>query len=422
MEVKFNLKDKKSVGATLINLMFNYDKKRLKVSTGFKVPVKYWNDKKQRVKELMEFKEHTTINAELDSFESLLKQIYTTCVNEGFIPEPNHLKDELFKLKANPIKKKVGKSFWDIFDGFIKDKEESKKRGEIKDIRDYDNSLRKHLEKGEKNFGKPLVFGAIKEPHNGFIQVWDDYMRFEAKNSDGEDGLAVNTIGKQNKNLKVFLNWCFDRDIYPRFNMKHIPTEVEEVDNIYLTEEEIEKVESIELDDEEEKKVRDLFLIGCETGLRFSDFSSLTKEKILNQAVRLTPMKTKKSSNKKVVIPVSSRMKRILDKYEELPRYSIKKVTDFNKVIRTVSEKAGINDLIIFEKTIANEIKEIRKSKFEEVTSHTARRTFCTLKFLDGMPAEILIKFSGHTSVRNLLRYIKIDEELAAKQYVEFFK
>ena len=422
MEVKFNLKDKKSAGATLINLMFNYDKKRLKVSTGFKVPVKYWNDKKQRVKELMEFKEHTTINAELDSFESLLKQIYATCVNEGFIPEPTYLKDEIFKLKLNPKKLKSSMTFWEIFDDFIKDKEESKKRGEIKDIRDYDNSLRKHLEKGEKNFGKPLVFGAIKEPHKGFIQVWDDYMRLEAKNSDGEDGLAVNTIGKQNKNLKVFLNWCFDRDIYPRFNMKHIPTEVEEVDNIYLTEEEIEKVEGVELDNEEQKKVRDLFLIGCETGLRFSDFSSLSKEKIINHALRVTPMKTKKSSNKKVVIPISSRLKRIIDNYEELPKYNLKKVADFNKVIRTVSEKAGINDLIIFEKTIANKSKEIRKSKFEEVTSHTARRTFCTLKFLDGMPAEILIKFSGHTSVRNLLRYLKIDAELAAKQYVGHFR
>jgi integrase len=422
MEVKFNLKDRKSAGATLINLMFNYEKKRLKVSTGFKVPVKYWNDKKQRVKELMEFKEYSTINAGLDLFESLLKQIYATCINEGFIPEPIYLKNELFKLKANPKKIKLAKSFWDYFEEFICDKKEDMERGKIKDIRDYDNSLRKHLKKGEERFGKPLSFAAIKEQYNGFVKIWGDYMRFEAKNANGEDGLSVNTIGKQRKNLKVFLNWCFDRDIYPRFNMKHIPTEVEEVDNIYLTEEEIEKVESIELDDEEEKKVRDLFLIGCETGLRFSDFSSLTKEKILNQALRLTPMKTKKASNKKVVIPVSSRLKRILDKYEELPRYSIKKNADFNKIIRTVCEKAGINGLIIFEKTIANKRKEIRKSKFEEVTTHTARRTFCTLKFLDGMPAEILIKFSGHTSVRNLLRYIKIDEELAAKQYVEFFK
>jgi integrase len=422
MEVKFNLKDKKTSGVTLINLIFNYDKKRLKISTGHKVLVKYWNDKKQRVKELMEFTEYSTINEDLDLFENLVKQVYTSCIKDGFVPEPNIIKDELFKLKANPKRMKAGKTFWEIFEDFIEDKKESMRRGEINDVKDYTNSLRKHLKKGEERFGKPVSFAAIKEQYDGFIKVWGDYMRFEARNADGEDGLSVNTIGKQHKNLKVFLNWCFDRDIYPRFNMKHIPTEVEEVDNIYLTEEEIERIESIELDEEEEKKVRDLFLIGCETGLRFSDFSSLTKDKILNQALRVTPMKTKNSSNKKVVIPVSSRLKRIIDKYEELPRYNLKKVTDFNKVIRSVCEKAEINDLVIFEKTIANKRNEIKKRKFEEVTSHTARRTFCTLKFLDDMPAEILIKFSGHTSVRNLLRYLKIDAELAAKQYVGHFK
>lgn len=422
MEVKFNLKDKKSSGVTLINLIFNYDKKRLKISTGHKVLVKYWNDKKQRVKELMEFSDYATINEDLDLYETLVKQVYTTCIKDGFVPEPNILKDELFKLKANPKRSKSGKSFWEIYEDFVQDKEESKKRGEIKDVKDYTKSLPKHLKKGEDRFGKPLSFAALKEQFNGFVKIWDDYMRFEARNADGEDGLCVNTIGKQHKNLKVFLNWCFDRDIYPRFNMKHIPTEVEEVDNIYLTEEEIEKIESIELDEEEEKKVRDLFLIGCETGLRFSDFSNLTKEKILNQTLRVTPLKTKNSSNKKVVIPVSSRLQRIIDKYEVLPNYNLKKVTDFNKVIRTVCEKAKLNDVVVFERKIANKRNEIRKYKFEEVTSHTARRTFCTLKFLDGMPAEILIKFSGHTSVRNLLRYLKIDAELAAKQYVEYFK
>jgi uncharacterized protein YdcH (DUF465 family) len=288
------------------------------------------------VKEVMEFSDHTKINEDLDHFESLVKQVYTTCIKDGFVPEPTYLKDEIFKLKLNPKKLKSLMSFWEIFDDFIKDKEESKKRGEIKDIRDYDNSLRKHLEKGEEKFGKPLNFAAIKEQYDGFIQVWGDYMRFEAKNSDGEDGLSVNTIGKQQKNLKVFLNWCFDREIYPRFSLKHIPTEAEEVDNIYLTEVELKKIEAIKLENEEEQKVRDLFLIGCETGLRFSDFSTLSKDKILNQALRLTPKKTRNSSNKKVVIPVSARLNRILDKYDELPTFKLEKVSEFNKVIRGV--------------------------------------------------------------------------------------
>lgn len=421
MDVKFNLKERKSSGLTMINLILNYDKKRVKISTGQKILVRHWNDKKQRVKELMELKDHAFINQELDRYESIVKQVYFDALNHGTIPEPSFLKKEILKLKSNPKSLKLAKTFWDIYDDFISDKEDAKRRGEIKDVKDYTKSLPKHLKKGEERFGRPLSFAALKEPFNGFVKVWDDYMRFEAKNADGEDGLCVNTIGKQHKNLKVFLNWCFERDIYPRFNLKHLPTEVEEVDTIYLTEAELKKIEELDLEEEEERKVRDLFLIGCETGLRFSDFSSLTKEKIMDKAIRLTPKKTRNSSNKKVVIPVSSRLQRIIDKYEILPNYKSDKVADFNKVIRSVCEKAEINDLIIYERKIANKWKEIRKSKFEEVSSHTARRTFCTLKYLDGMSTFDLIKFTGHTNERNLIRYLRIDEEMAAIQNAHFF-
>ncbi len=421
MDVKFNLKERKSSGYTMINLILNYDKKRVKISTGQKILVRHWNDKKQRVKELMELKDHAIINQELDRYESIVKQVYFDALNHGTIPEPSFLKKEILKLKSNPKSLKLAKTFWDIYDDFISDREDSKRRGEIKDIRDYKNSLRKHLENGEKKFEKPLSFLAIKDPYNGFVPVWDDYMRFEAKNSEGGVGLCVNTIGKQHKNLKVFLNWCFEREIYPRFNMKHLPTIVEEVDNIHLTKEELSKIESIELESREEQKVRDLFLIGCETGLRFSDFSCLTKEKILGNVLRLTPKKTKNTSNKKVVIPVSSRLQRILDKYEELPIYNVNKVSDFNRTIKVICEKAKIDSMVIFERKIANQIKEIVKSKFEEVTSHTARRTFCTLKYLDGMPPFEIIKFSGHSTVRNLIRYLKVDEEMAAIQNAHFF-
>ena len=97
-------------------------------------------------------------------------------------------------------------------------------------------------------------------------------------------------------------------------------------------------------------------------------------------------------------------------------------MSDFNRTIKVICEKAKIDSMVIFERKIANQIKEIVKSKFEEVTSHTARRTFCTLKYLDGMPPFEIIKFSGHSTVRNLIRYLKVDEEMAAIQNAHFFK
>jgi hypothetical protein len=37
------------------------------------------------------------------------------------------------------------------------------------------------------------------------------------------------------------------------------------------------------------------------------------------------------------------------------------------------------------------------------------------------MPAQAIMKFSGHTSERNFLKYLKLDAELTAQKYKGYF-
>ena len=62
-------------------------------------------------------------------------------------------------------------------------------------------------------------------------------------------------------------------------------------------------------------RVRDLFLVGCYTGLRFSDFSRLTPKNIADGFIEIKQSKT----GGNVVIPVHSVIKRIIIKYSGLP-------------------------------------------------------------------------------------------------------
>ena len=62
-------------------------------------------------------------------------------------------------------------------------------------------------------------------------------------------------------------------------------------------------------------RVRDLFLVGCYTGLRFSDFSRLTPKNIADGFIEIEQSKTGDS----VVIPVHSVIKKIIKKYNGLP-------------------------------------------------------------------------------------------------------
>lgn len=398
--VKFNLKDFSAVKSSVIMLIFNYDNKRLKLSTGFSVPPKYWNKKSQRVREVMEYSGYTEINEGLEDWSRLILKIYTDNINRGISPDTEILKKEVVKAWNDPKKNFTSSAFWTHYDAFVKYKKSS-----LPDIRDYDNSLRKHLLAAEKLYNTPLNFLLLKNHSGGFVELFDHYLTYQAINSAGEKGLTTNTIGKQYKNLKVFLNWCFSREITPLFSLKHLVTKTEEVDSIYLKEEEIESLMKLDLDEKEEI-VRDLFIIGCETGLRFSDFSRLKPHHLKKDRIEIHQQKT----SRKVIVPVcTENLLFIFKKYNNHPP-QFESITEFNRIIRNICESAGITEEVSILKKIANEKKEMVFKKFELVTSHTCRRSFCTNHFLNDMPVSLIMAISGHKTERAFMRYLKIDD------------
>tara|TARA_B110000285_G_scaffold211861_1_gene254925 strand:+ start:539 stop:1792 length:1254 start_codon:yes stop_codon:yes gene_type:complete len=415
-EIHFYLRDQLAEKTT-IYASVSYDGYRVKISTEIRILSRFWNSKKQRVKELMEFSDNEDINADLIKMSNVLEDIYKRHREEGELLKPTQFKDEFYATKDLPILRTKAKSFWDHFEAFI-----SFKRNQLSDVRDYHNSLRKHLIAVELKMKRPLSYRVIKNADQQFLTNWEQYLKFEAINSKGEKGLSMNTVGKQNKNLKVFLNWSFDRGIYAQFSVKAFPTLMEEVDNIYLTEKELISLMKVKLIDKKKQNVRDLFLIGCETGLRFSDFTRMTDEHIQDGYLTFLPKKTQGHSNNKIIIPLSERFIKILDSNKgEVPSIKKMTITEFNKLIRVICKSAGIEKELKRQREVAG--KKVIESyfRYQEVSSHTCRRTFCTLKFLKGMPAQAIMKFSGHRTERNFLKYLKLDAELTARKYGEFF-
>ena len=423
LKVKFNLREQMSLSETLINLIVNHNNVRYKISTGRSVNPKYWNTKAQRCKELMDFREGVEINQKLDLFESVSKKIIRKADDDCIELTNEQFRRQLGEATENPNRFLNGSNFWDYFDDFVAYK---KPRVSNDVIKDYNNSLRKHLTTCESRNNSPLSFGALKNQTNGFTDRLEYYLTYEAINKNGGRGLRTNTVGKQFKNLKSFLHWCFEKGIYPSFSLKHMVTKTEEVDTVFLTEEEITRLIKLKLTDDLETKVRDLFIIACETALRFTDFNRLNEYHFVDDDTRIRPTKRsgnrKKSSvNRKLIIPNSPRLRRILDKYQNNPP-SVSDTTEFNKTIRAICEKAKINQLVTCVKERGNTSFEETKMKFKLVSSHTGRRSFCTNKFLGGMPVQAIMKFSGHKTESSFMRYLRIDNELAATKYREFFK
>jgi integrase len=95
---------------------------------------------------------------------------------------------------------------------------------------------------------------------------------------------------------------------------------------------------------------------------------------------------------------------------------------EFNRHIKTIGKLAGIRDLIKFShKKHGKDVTET-KPKYEWITSHTCRRSFCTNEFLAGTPVELIMKISGHKSVKDFYKYIRITPEEAGQKIKELWK
>lgn len=419
-EIKYYLRNNKAKTKSSIILIFNYDSKRFKISTSCSVNPKYWNSKKQRVKELMEYPNYQKTNDQLDKFQAIMLGIYNKYRNEGYIPEPKTLKQEFLKVQDNPIIIRIKKTCWDHFDDFVEDKID-----ELGYAVDYDKALRKHLKKAEEFYGLPLTFDSLKDQtKNGIPRIMKKYLETVAINSKGRKGFTKNSIGKQNKNLKAFLNWCFKNGKCQQFSLEHLPTLSENVKHQFLTSIELDKIEKLTIENINEDIVRDLFLIGCETGMRFSDLISISPEDIKGLDMYVEPIKTEGKSEKNLLIlPIKDRLLRILKKYNFIPpNFDKKKGTEFNDAIRKICKDAGITEPTLrTRKEGINKVKESFK-KYELLSSHTCRRSFCSIKYHEKkIPAHVVMQFSGHTTEKSFLRYLNLSAEAIANNYRDIF-
>lgn len=162
---------------------------------------------------------------------------------------------------------------------------------------------------------------------------------------------------------------------------------------------------------------RNDFVLGCLTGLRFSDFQSL--ERVDWRGGRL--YKKQQKSKHWVVIPLRPAAQDILQHrfLENAPLLSNVKL---NEDIKRIAALAGINQLVKHSYRKGNKTIEETKPKCQWVTSHTCRRSFCTNEFLASTPVELIMKISGHKSVKDFYKYIRVTPEEAATRIEDLWR
>ncbi|WP_317171507.1 site-specific integrase [Spirosoma profusum] len=149
-------------------------------------------------------------------------------------------------------------------------------------------------------------------------------------------------------------------------------------------------------------------MIGCYTGLRFSDFSELHPENITHNGQILTH-KTQKTAER-VSMPVNRNVLAILRKYEGIPPRTISN-QKMNDYLKEICKRAGFTERVEVARTKGGMRQTRVLEKWELVTTHTARRSFATNAFLAGVPPVSIMKITGHKSESVFLKYIKVSSE-----------
>lgn len=178
----------------------------------------------------------------------------------------------------------------------------------------------------------------------------------------------------------------------------------EMVNNIYLTTEELKRIESVTLN-ERLSNARDQFLIGCYTGLRYSDFIRLEPD----QAGEMLVMDTQKTGGR-VYLPIHPVVRRLMGrKLRPISNQNL------NTYLKEIGEKACIDEVVYSTRTEGNRKVTHKHLKWELITTHTARRSFATNLYIAGVRSEDIQRLTGHSSHRQLMQYIKLDSETTAR-------
>ena len=381
--------------------LWNKNKNRA-IETNEWADVEAYNHSKHAV-ELSANKNYTAFNNKIINFEVKTNTLINTLMEFGELPQHDILYNELDRIfKPSKIAMNSGmdiapQELFPFIDYFIKTT--NYKTSTVKSYK----VVRQNLWDYHKT-KKRLTFANIDiDFYNSFIE----YLTVAKK-------LSANTVGTRIKILKTFLNEAHDRGIKicEDYKKKSFRKPREETFSIYLTETELERIYNLTILPHKLEKVRDLFLIGCYTGLRFSDFTQLTKDNLTAEnTIRIRAQKT----NDIVVIPIHTYVKQIFEKYNyQLPR--IPSNQKFNEYIKEVAETAKINDGITKETMQGNFKMSTTTEKYNLVTSHTARRSFATNAFINDIPTISIMKITGHKTETAFMKYIKISAEDNARK------
>lgn len=335
------------------------------ISTGHYVMAKYWDVKNQAVKD--SHLKASIINSEIHDLKTKIQNTLVKYKLNGETISAAQIKDQFSKgIDLHNI--------FDFIDQYIIDMKGKREESTLDNYRKYSRKLLIY------HGNRALSFEQMTKE---WLQGYENWLRAEDDEGKSLDG---NYVFANFKMLKTFFNAAKKKQIitvYP-FAQYESP-EYKQKEKDYLTLKELDRLEELadKLTDRVDKQTAVYFLHGCYCGLRLSDWYQFRHEKhVVGKNIRIMA----KKNGEQVSMPVTSRLKRNLDRIKKLPLDIEEQVIN-----RTLKE-------------LANTLK-IKK----HLTSHCARKTFAVTMCADqGIGVEVCASLMGITVAVCVQNYYRV--------------
>lgn len=433
IRVNFNLKDISNVGGTRaqIWLTATINGERVRLYTRQLIKKEYWVKSCRNQQGGGYVREDNSLGRvilnENKAVNKKLKEILSYCEEYVRIVSSNHLQVGAAQMQHSA----------ESFKGYVESRILGTRIDSEHAERFIENYINAKAREVNPNTGRTISEGTIYNHRNalqrlkGYTETKGLNLTWKLFSEDFERDFTAwmnmrdytpNTIASQYSIIKVWLKDADKKGLIENKAYQNYRTATHEVENIYLTEAELYAMYNVDLSHAEinsQSKVeesRDLFIIGCLTGLRYSDYASLPQIDESTDTISVRCHKT----NRRVVIPLHPLVKEIYRKYNG----TLPKPIDRGRALKNVqycAKLANITTHVTLSRTHGGITTDVQDEKWKFIMNHTARRSFATNMYLKGVPTLSIMSVTGHTTESNFMKYIKVSAEQHARIVASHF-
>ena len=335
------------------------------------------------------------INRRLAEMRERAERLHEQFVREGRFPPPEQFAAQIVQENHNVLSEK---SFWARYDQYLQFLEN---RGVTQSFVTSQRRVMTLLKKFERDTQTALDFDSIGRTFAAKFTKWMTLQTMPYQRA-GQD--IEKTATYKIRDLKHFLNHAVSEGWSTSLIHRQIQLSIRRAEPFptTLTADEIARLNAItpkDLSDQYRSKhitriliSRDWFILATQMGARYGNWDiddTDTLDVVGGKNLRFQQVKTKNP----LEIPLSTIALQVLER-------------NGGSIPRRFAPTNTINHL-----NILCQVAGIEK----HITTHTARRTFCTLQEQAGVPRSVIMRISGHKTEREYIKYLGISFERNAE-------